>query len=147
MKIPAKKRAEICRRMSGAVTRRSVAYSMDGARAAELLGVSEERVEILAKDGVLGYRYRKGALWVSSGDVSTLIGTQERNRKRCDQETAGIARASAKRLRKQFGERMPWPEDYFRVDPLERKQGVQSTERPMHGARKLPDQETDDFFD
>ncbi len=99
MKVPAAKRAAICRKMRKAVTRRSIPYSMDAARAAELLGVSQERVEILAKDGVLGYTWRRGALWVSSEDVATLIGNQERNKRRCAMEIAGIARSSAKYAR------------------------------------------------
>jgi len=99
MTIPREKRAAICRKMRKAVTRRNAAYSMDGARAAELLGVSEERVSILASSGVLAYTYRKGTLWVSSEDVATLIATQERNKKRCSMEIAGIARASAKYAR------------------------------------------------
>src|SRR5208282_2086850 len=37
MKVPAKKRAQICRKMRQAVTRKSVPYAMDIARAAELL--------------------------------------------------------------------------------------------------------------
>ena len=56
---------------------------MDAHRAAELLGVSIERVEVLAKDGVIGSTYRRGALWVSSNDVATLIGTQQRNKRHC----------------------------------------------------------------
>lgn len=40
--------------------------------AAELLGVSEQRVEVMAQDGVLGSTYRKGALYVSSEDVNGL---------------------------------------------------------------------------
>lgn len=101
MNVPASKRAAICKKMRKAVKDRKPAYSMDACRAAELLGVSEERIEILAKDGVFGYTYRKGALWVSSGDVARLIGEQERNKKRCAYETAQIAKASADRIRKQ----------------------------------------------
>jgi len=118
LKVPPKKRAAICRKMREAVTKKSRAYSMDVLRAAELLGVSEQRVEIMAKDGILGYTYRKGTLWVSSENVASLIASQERNQKRCKYELAGIAKASAKR--------MPWPEDHFQVNPLERVQGVQS---------------------
>jgi hypothetical protein len=45
--------------------------------------VSVERIEILAQDGMLGSTIRKGALWVSSGDISAMIATQQRNKKRC----------------------------------------------------------------
>jgi hypothetical protein len=125
MKVPAKKRADICRKMRKAVTRKSKPYSMDIKRACELLGVSEERVEILAKDGVLGHTYRRGTIWVSSEDVAAMIGQQERAKKRCAMELSGIAKASAKR--------MPWPEGYFDVSPYQRKQGVTNTESPNHG--------------
>ena len=136
MKVPAKKRAQICRKMRQAVTRKSIPYCMDVARAAALLDVSQERIEIMAKDKLLGHCYRRGAMWVSSEDVATLIATQERNKKRCKLELAGIAKASAKR--------MPWPEDYFRIDPMERKQGVQTTESPVRGSRHRPDQDMED---
>jgi hypothetical protein len=62
---------------------RKPAYSMDAHRAAELLGVSVERIEVLASDGLIGSTYRRGALWVSSQDVSSMIATQQRNKKRC----------------------------------------------------------------
>jgi hypothetical protein len=133
MKVPKEKRIAICKKMRECRKRKSQPYSMDVLRAAELLGVSEERIEILAKDRVLGSTYRRGTLWVSSEDVATLIATQERNQKRCAMELSGIAKASAKR--------MPWPEEYFAVDPLSRKQDIASTSLP----KKQP-QESDDEF-
>lgn len=137
-KVPKVQRRQICDKMRANVKRRSKPYCMDVKRAADLLGVSEDRVEILAKEGVLGYTYRKGTLWVSSGDVATLIGEQERNKKRCRQETAQIAHHSAKLVKES---RMPWPEGYFDVSPLERQQGVQSTERPKGTFRHPADQD------
>ena len=83
LKVPAKRRAEICNKARAAVRERKPAYSMDGHRAAELLGVSYERVEVLTRDGMLGYTYRRGSLWVSSQDVSAMIGTQQRNKRHC----------------------------------------------------------------
>ena len=83
LKVPAKRRAEICSKMRKAVKHRKPAYSMDAHRAAELLGVSVERIEVMAQDGMLGSTFRRGALWVSSGDVSALIATQQRNNRRC----------------------------------------------------------------
>ena len=56
---------------------------MDAHRAAELLGVTLERIEVLVTDGLLGGTSRRGALWVSSQDVSAMIATQQRNKRRC----------------------------------------------------------------
>lgn len=97
--MPRQKRVEICRTARRAVRRRSVPYSMDAHRAAELLGVSVERVAVLVTDGILAGIERRGALWVSSEDVAGLISSQERARKRCTMELAGIARSSARRLK------------------------------------------------
>jgi hypothetical protein len=83
LKVPAKRRAEICDKMRKAVRHRKPAYSMDAHRAAELLGVSVERIEVLVQDGMIGSTYRRGALWVSSGDVAAMISTQQRNKRRC----------------------------------------------------------------
>lgn len=83
LKVPAKRRREICRVMRESVRKRTPAYSMDAHRAAELLGVTVERIEILAQDGMLGSTYRRGELWVSSGDVSAMIATRQRNKRRC----------------------------------------------------------------
>ena len=83
MNVPRKRRAEICDRMRKSVHARKPAYSMDAHRAAELLGVTVERIEILANDGLLGSTFRRGALWVSSGDVSAMIAVQQRNKRRC----------------------------------------------------------------
>jgi hypothetical protein len=81
--MPAKRRKEICTKMRQSVRNRKPAYSMDAHRAAELLGVTMERIEILVQDGLLGSRYKRGALWVSSNDVSAMIATQQRNKRRC----------------------------------------------------------------
>lgn len=83
MKMPAKKRRDICNTMRAAVKNRKPSYSMDAHRAAELLGVTVERIEILAQDGLIGSTSRKGELWVSSHDVSAMVATQQRNKKRC----------------------------------------------------------------
>ncbi len=83
LKVPAKKRAEICDQMRSCIKTRTPAYSMDAHRAAELLGVSVERIQIWVTDGLLGSTIKRGALWVSSGDVSALIGLQQRNRRMC----------------------------------------------------------------
>lgn len=83
MKVASKRRAEICKKMRESVKDRKPAYSMDAHRAAELLGVSFQRIQILAQDGMLGSTFRRGALFVSSGDVSAMIATQQRNKKRC----------------------------------------------------------------
>jgi hypothetical protein len=135
LKVPPKKRAAICRKMRKAVTRHTPAYSLDAKGAAEILGISEEQVQILCKDGVLGSRLKGDALRVSSEDVGTLIRTQKRNRKRCDLELAGIAKASAKR--------MPWPEEYFHVNPLEQARGVTSTDTLQFSHRRKQDQDPD----
>ena len=135
MKVPPGQRAAICNKMRKAVTRRSKPYSMDVLRAAELLDVSEQRIGILAKDGILGFTYRRGTLWVSSQDVATLLATQERNKKRCAMELSGIAKASAKR--------MPWPAEYFDVNPLARHP-AQSTAIP-HRRGQPPEESGDEF--
>jgi hypothetical protein len=83
LKVPAKRRREICSTMRVAVRHRKPAYSMAAHRAAEMLGVSVERIEVMVQDGLLGSRYKRGELWVSSGDVSDLVATQERNKRRC----------------------------------------------------------------
>lgn len=83
LKVPAKRRAEICNKMRKSVKHRKPAYSMDAHRAAELLGVTLERIEILAQDGLIGSTFRSGELWVSSQDVSDMITTQQRNKRRC----------------------------------------------------------------
>jgi len=83
LKVSPKRRAEICNTMRRAVKHRKPAYSMDAHRAAELLGVTVERIELLAQDGMLGSTFRRGALWVSSQDVSAMIATQQRNQRRC----------------------------------------------------------------
>lgn len=82
-KVAPKRRAEICKQMRESVKCRKPAYSMDAHRAAELLGVTVERIEILAQDGILGSTFRRGALFVSSQDVSNMVGIQMRNKKRC----------------------------------------------------------------
>ena len=84
-KVPRKRRIEICKQMRAAVNpkNRKPAYSMDAHRAAELLGISVERIEVLAQDGMLGSIMRRGALFVSSGDVADMIAVQQRNKKRC----------------------------------------------------------------
>ncbi len=82
-KVPRAKRVEICNKMRAAVKTRKPAYSMDAHRAAELLGVSIERIEVLAQDGMIGSTFRRGALWVSSQDVSAMISIQQRNKRRC----------------------------------------------------------------
>lgn len=85
-KLPKAKRKECdarCAAMHKAVRNRKPAYSMDAHRAAELLGVTVERIEIMVQDGIIGSRMKRGALWVSSNDVSALIATQQRNKRRC----------------------------------------------------------------
>lgn len=81
--MPPARRKEICLKMRRSIRQRKPPYSMDAHRAAELLGVSVERIEILAQDGMLGSTIRRGALWVSSQDVSAMIATQQRNKRRC----------------------------------------------------------------
>jgi len=83
LKVSPKRRAEICSTMRRAVKHRKPAYSMDAHRAAELLGVTLERIEVLVGDGLLGATTKRGALWVSSQDVSAMIATQQRNKRRC----------------------------------------------------------------
>jgi hypothetical protein len=83
MRVAPERRREICAKMRRAVKHRKPAYSMDAHRAAELLGVTLERIEILAQDGLIGSTFRLGALWVSSQDVSAMIATQQRNKRRC----------------------------------------------------------------
>lgn len=62
---------------------RPISYSMDSHRAAELLGVSVERIEILAADGTIGSTRRRGALFVSSHDISSMLNIQLRAKRRC----------------------------------------------------------------
>lgn len=83
MRMAPAKRKQICSAMRAAVKSRKPAYSMDAHRAAELLGVTVERIAILAQDGLIGFTFRRGALWVSSSDVSAMIGVQQRNKRRC----------------------------------------------------------------
>lgn len=83
LKVPGPRRREICNTMRKAVKQRKPAYSMDAHRAAELLGVTTERIEVLVSDGLIGHTYRRGELWVSSRDVSAMIATQQRNKRRC----------------------------------------------------------------
>jgi hypothetical protein len=56
---------------------------MDCHRAAEMLGVSHERILNLSREGILRYTFRKDELWVSSQDVAALVSSQERAKKRC----------------------------------------------------------------
>lgn len=99
MKMPAKKRADICTKMRKAVKHRKPAYSMDAHRAAELLGVTVERLQVLASDGLIGSTFKRGELWVSSNDVSNMIAVQQRNKKRCRimDELMGLTPAKPKR--------------------------------------------------
>lgn len=83
MRMAPARRKQICNTMRANVKNRKPAYSMDAHRAAELLGVTVERIEVLVKDGLIGARFRRGALWVSSGDVSAMIAAQQRNKRRC----------------------------------------------------------------
>lgn len=92
MKVPAKKRLAISRKGSAAsakIPHRSP-FALDAHRAAELLGVSPERVEIMATDGLLGSKRRNGALWVSAEDVASVLAEQCRQQKRCKLETKSI---------------------------------------------------------
>ena len=61
LKVPAKRQAEICATMRLAVKASQSAYSMDTPRG-ELLGVTVERIEILAQDGMLGSTFRRGEM-------------------------------------------------------------------------------------
>lgn len=92
LKVPVKQRLAISRQGStkSAKTPHRSPYALDAHRAAELMGVSPERIEILAADGVLGSTRRKGALWVSADDVATVIAEQCRQKKRCERETRMI---------------------------------------------------------
>lgn len=83
LKVSPKRRTEICSKMRAAVKNRKPAYSMDAHRAAELLGVTVERIEVLAQDGLIGSTIKRGALWVSSGDVASMVAVQQRNKRRC----------------------------------------------------------------
>jgi hypothetical protein len=80
-KVLAKRRVEICKTARAAVRDRKPAYSMDAHRAAELLGVSVERIHIMAADGLLPSRTVRGAIWVSSQEVARLVGAHERQAK------------------------------------------------------------------
>lgn len=101
MKVPPKKRVAICKKMRAAVREHPGPFKLDAHHAAELLGVSLERVEILAQDGALRCVRRRGALYVSSEDVSSLLSMQCEERKRCASREARdigkIAQASARR--------------------------------------------------
>ncbi len=85
MKVPAKQRAAIARQAAicGRGAERKPGYSMDAHRAAEILGVTVERIEILARDKTLGSRYRNGALFVSAEQISAMAGERERAKRRC----------------------------------------------------------------
>jgi hypothetical protein len=83
LRVAPSRRKEICDQMRRSVKHRKPAYSMDAHRAAELLGVTVERIETLAQDGMIGSTFRRGALWVSSQDVASMIAVQQRNKKRC----------------------------------------------------------------
>lgn len=100
MQVPAKKREAICRKMRKAVRNRKPPYSLSAIQAAELLGVSVERIGVLTQDGILNCRYKRGELYVSSQDVSELLSQQEREQKRCAsremRDIEKIARSSAR---------------------------------------------------
>lgn len=97
MKVPAKTRLAISRNGSKASARtpHRSPFALDARRAADLLDVSPERIEIMAKDGLLGHKYRNGALWVSADDVATVLAEQCRQKKRCALETKLILGAKA----------------------------------------------------
>jgi hypothetical protein len=81
LKVPAKRRAEVCENARAVVRLRPGPYSMDTNRAALLLGCSVKYIEILAKDNMIGSMNKRGALWVSSKDVRRLVATQRRNKR------------------------------------------------------------------
>ena len=81
LKVPAKRRVEICAKARASVRKRKPAYSMDSHRAADLLGVSVERIHIMAADGLLPSRTVRGAIWVSSQEVGRIVGENERKEK------------------------------------------------------------------
>ncbi len=78
LRVPAKKRAAIARK--GARASKEVEhvppFCMDAHRAAEILGCTTERIEILAKDQMMGFRWRRGALFVSAEQVSAMAAQQ-----------------------------------------------------------------------
>ena len=59
------------------------AYALHASQAADMLGVSLEIVEQLARDGVLGSRTRKGEIYISVEDLSDMMAQQCREKKRC----------------------------------------------------------------
>ena len=98
MKVPAAKRKAIAKKGQAACEGRHVkAFSMDAYRAADLLGVSVERIELMAKDEMLPHVWRKGALFVSSEEVGRIAAEQCRQKKRCKAETKMMLGELAKR--------------------------------------------------
>lgn len=89
LKVPRNKRKAIAQSGAEASRRKPhrSPYCLDSKRAAELLGVSTERIEIMAKDGLLGFRYRNHTLFVGAEDVAQLLAEQSRQKKRCQKET------------------------------------------------------------
>ncbi len=84
--LPADVKAERIRKRKESLARsekRRFCYSMDAHRAAEVLGVSYERIDVLAHEGIIGSVVRRGELWVSSKDVSSLLARQSQQKKRC----------------------------------------------------------------
>lgn len=79
-KVPPKKRAEICKKMRESVKNRKPAYSLSLDRAAEIMGLTPDRLRTLCHSGVLGSTLRSGRYWVSSRDVSEYMAAQERDR-------------------------------------------------------------------
>jgi len=82
-KVAPERRREICEKMRAAVTNRKPAYSLSADRAAELLGVSSERIQALAADGMIGATVRRGYLFVSSREIASMIASMERSKRRC----------------------------------------------------------------
>lgn len=91
LKVPSRKRKQIAR-MGASASRdaeRVPPFSLDAHRAAEILGVSLERIELLARDKTLGSRYVRGALFVSAEQISAMAAEQARESRRCQHLSGG----------------------------------------------------------
>lgn len=93
MKVPVKRRKQIAQLAANACkgkpSEAQPRYKLRIERAAEFMGVSEERVRVLCDTGVLRWRIKDQETWVSATDVNAWMVQDMRERKRCPQEERG----------------------------------------------------------
>ena len=87
-KVPPEKRAEIARKaLASRTSGRRPAFALTARQAAEILGVSVERIEALVRDDRLSYKWkdsRQGKkLYLSANEVAVMAAEQERQSRKC----------------------------------------------------------------